>query len=287
MRISLVVNPRRSDAVEAAQQVATSLVGRGIEVGVEPELADQFGLPGDSVEAIAASDIAMSFGGDGTLIRTAHAACISGIPVLGIYFGSFGFVTQATSLEIGAILSMVLDGKAPIEERMMLQTDLMRNGKSVATMHSLNETVLQRAVTSRMMVFDVMIDGLPIASYPADGVLISTPTGSTAYNLSAGGPIVDPKMRAMMLTALAPHTLNARTLVLRAEAEITLGIQSVGDAVLSVDGQTKLHLLTGDQVQIKASPLITRLVCVERQDFLEKLSNRLFYGVNASYGSKP
>ncbi len=287
MRISLVVNPRRSDAVEAARQVATSLVGRGIEVGVEPELAEQFGLTADSVEAIASSDIAMSFGGDGTLIRTAHAACISGVPVLGIYFGSFGFVTQATSLEIGAILSMVLDGKAPIEERMMLQSDLMRNGNSVATTHSLNETVLQRAVTSRMMVFDVMIDGLPIASYPADGVLISTPTGSTAYNLSAGGPIVDPKMRAMMLTALAPHTLNARTLVLRAEAEIKLGIQSVGDAVLSVDGQTKLHLLTGDQVQIKVSPLVTRLICVERQDFLEKLSNRLFYGVNAMCGSKP
>jgi len=177
-----------------------------------------------------------------------------------------------------------MDGQARLEERMMIEADLMRNGNVLASIHALNETVLQRAATDRMMIFSVIIDDQKVTSYPADGVLVATPTGSTAYNLSVGGPIVDPTLRALILSAIAPHTLSARPLVLKPESVIRLSVQTMGDAVLSVDGQTRFHLLSGDEVRITVSPRVTKLVSVAKDDFLEKLSHRLFYGIAAHIG---
>lgn len=287
MRISLVVNGRREDALAAAREAAEWLLARGVTVGSEVEFAERLQLPAFEPNEIAASDLVLSFGGDGTLIRAADICAETGAPILGVYYGSFGFVTQVEGDEIGAALSMALDGAAQIETRMMLQASLMRHGQAIFTAHALNEVTLQRETASHMMVFSVSINGRKITAYPADGVLVATPTGSTAYNLSAGGPIVDPNLRAMILTAIAPHTLSARPLVLDAESVVTLGLQTTGDAMLTVDGQARLHLLDGDEIHIMASPRVTRLVSVERDDFLEKLSHRLFYGVNAISGGLP
>ena len=159
----------------------------------------------------------------------------------------------------------------------MLQTELVRNGDVIATLHSLNEMVLQRDVTARMMTFSVSVDRRLLTSYPADGILVATPTGSTGYNLSAGGPIVDPRVQAIILTAIAPHTLSARPLILSGDSEIGLALQADGDAVLSADGQVRLHLLNGDEVHIKRSPRVTRLLSVDPKDFLVKLSERLLW----------
>lgn len=283
MRIALVVNGHRDDAVRAACQAAEWLAAHGVEIGIESELANSTGLTSFTKADIARSDYVLSFGGDGTLIRAAEMCSESGTPILGVYYGTFGFVTQVEAAEVGAAISLVLEGNAPVESRMMLQAELLRNGEPILTVHALNEIVLHREVTSRMMVVGVSIDGKPITAYPSDGVLVATPTGSTAYNLSAGGPIVDPNLRAMILTAIAPHTLSARPLVLNERSEITLSLKTGGDAALSVDGQSHVHLLSGDVVRIKASDRTTRLVSVESDDFLEKLSNRLFYGINPSY----
>jgi NAD+ kinase len=160
---------------------------------------------------------------------------------------------------------------------MMLDAELLRGGNQVGMLSALNETVLQRAVVARMMTFQVTVDGHVLTRYPADGIIVSTPTGSTAYNLSAGGPIVDPKVHALLLTAIAPHTLNARTLVLGPDAEIILRVESDGDAVLSADGQSRLHLLSGDEVRVKRSPRMANLVTVGPDDFLLKLGHRLLW----------
>lgn len=284
MRISLVVNVHRADAVDAAREAAQWLAAHHVEVVCEAEAAPFLGLQGVSDEEVARVDLVICFGGDGTLIRAAHMCSERGTPILGVYFGRFGFVTQCEGEEVGAALSMLMDGQARFEERMMIQAELMRNGQSLSSVHSLNETVLQRAATDRMMIFSVIIDDLKVTSYPADGVLVATPTGSTAYNLSAGGPIVDPNLRLMILTAIAPHTLSARPLVLKPESVIRLSLQTVGDAVLSVDGQTRFHLLSGDEVRITVSPRVTKLYSVAKDDFLEKLSARLFYGLAANVG---
>jgi len=277
VRIHLFVNTHREDALEAARKTSVYLRQHGVDVGADAQSAALIDAEERSLSELADADLVVTFGGDGTLIRAAHVCAEAGTPILGVYYGKFGFVTQCEPHEVGAALSMFFDGSARIEERMMVQTELMRHGKTVATLHSLNEAVLQRAATARMLEFEVTIDGHLLTTYPADGVLVATPTGSTAYNLSAGGPIVDPKMRALILTAITPHTLSSRPLVLSPESTIHVRIETRGDAVLSCDGQSRLQMVNGDEVLISRSPRVTRLISVDQDDFLEKLTRRLFW----------
>ncbi len=277
MRIHFVVNPHRADAVRAAKEAIEWVRERGVEVAGEHDASDLLGIPALGTRELAQADLVVCFGGDGTLIRAADFCSEFGTPILGVYYGRFGFVTQCTADEVGACLSEFFDGRARFEERMMLQMELLRAGQVIATLHALNEMALQRSVTARMLVFGVHVDRHFLTSYPADGIILATPTGSTAYNLSTGGPILDPQVQALILTALAPHTLSARPLVLRPDSEVLISLQTEGDAVLSADGQTRLHLLTGDQVRITKSPRVTRLMSVDQDDFLTKLGERLLW----------
>lgn len=263
----------RPDAVQAAAEALATLRTRGVEVGGDRESASEIGVPLVEPGVLADCDLIISFGGDGTLLQAAHVASERGTPIMGVYFGRFGFVTQFHPHEMGAALSAFLDGQMGIEARAMVQAELIRNDKVVATLHCLNEVVVQRAATTRMLTFDVQVNDLPLARYPADGVMVATPTGSTAYNLSAGGPVVDPAVEAMILTAVTPHTLSARPLVLRSDAVLRIDIETRGDAVLSGDGQSRLHLLSGDAVRVTRSPRQTRLVVPDRNEFFDKLAN--------------
>jgi NAD+ kinase len=274
VRVHFLVNPQRLDAVQAAVEAAAFVRANGHDVATEEDEAALLGIPGT---AIGEADLMVSFGGDGTLIRAANLAAEFGTPVLGVYFGRFGFVTQCLPEQVEDTLRSFFAGECSFEERMMLQAELLRGGQRVAVLHALNEIALQRSITARMMSFSVEVDGHFLTSYPADGFIVSTPTGSTAYNLSAGGPILDPGVHAIVLTAIAPHTLSARPLVLRQDAEVTLRVATAGDSILSVDGQGRLHVLSGDEVRVKRSPRVTRLICVQANDFLIKLSERLLW----------
>lgn len=271
MRVHFVANTYRPDAVSSAKEAAQWLISQGHTVGTDAESGRYVELPIVPNAIFGQADLVIAFGGDGTLIRAVHLCADQGTPILGVYHGRFGFVTQCTSEGLQACLADFLAGRSIIESRMMLDAELLRAGQPVARVSALNETVLQRAVVARMMTFEVMVDGLNLTSYPADGVIVATPTGSTAYNLSAGGPIVDPRVHALLVTAISPHTLNSRTLVLDPESVITLKVDSRGDAVLSADGQTRLHLLSGDEVRVCKSERVTNLVIVEKDDFLQKL----------------
>ena len=239
-------------------------------------------LPEVSADAFGdGAGLAIAFGGDGTVIRAAHLSSEKGIPVLGVYYGSFGFVTQCTGEELYPVLEAFFAGELAIERRMMLEAELLRAGRPVAVLQALNEAVMQRAVSSRLLTFDVRVDGYDLTRYPADGVILSTPTGSTAYNLSAGGPIMDPQAEAICLVPLSPHTLAARPLILSPEREITLKVlHGDGDSVLSTDGMNRLHVVPGDVVRVRKSPRVTNLIRVEKDDFLIKLGRRLLWGQN-------
>lgn len=268
----------RLDAIEAAQWAARWLFEHGqIEVVAEESVALEINVKSASNQDIALSNLVIAFGGDGTIIRAAHICSEVGTPILGVHFGRFGFVTQCAPDELGSALSAFIDGEHLVEKRMMLKTDLVRGDKTVATIHTLNESVLQRIVTDRMLTFEVTVNGHHLTSYPADGVMVSTPTGSTGYNLSVGGPVVDPTVQALILVALAPHTLSARPLVLAADSVVRLTLETGGDAVLSGDGQTRLHLLPKDFVEIRQSDRTTNLVTIQNEDFLHKLRDRLFW----------
>ncbi|MBS1721752.1 MAG: NAD(+)/NADH kinase [Armatimonadetes bacterium] len=275
MRVNLIVNLYRPDAIRAAKATAEWLLAREFIVGSDREGAATLGVEPQGPDTLASADLMITFGGDGTLIRAAHMCAATGTPVLGVYYGRFGFVTQVKPEETGAALSQFVDGQAKIVDRMMIQTELVREDRIVATLHSLNESAVQRSATTRMLTFDTRVNGRQLSRYPADGVMVSTPTGSTAYSLSAGGPVVDPSMEAILITAIMPHTLSARPLVLAPDALVEIRIETRGDAVLSCDGQSRLHLLSGDMVRVTRSPRKTRLVCIDENDFLDKLSERL------------
>ncbi|HVL38544.1 MAG TPA: NAD(+)/NADH kinase [Fimbriimonadaceae bacterium] len=271
------MNTLRPDAVQAAREATSFLHGRGAHVWADPDSGPMLEVPIVSHAQLAECELLVCFGGDGTLIKGAGLCSERGTPILGVYYGRFGFVTQCLAEELDECLTAFIEGRACIQERMMLRADLLRSGNAIAEFHALNEITMQRDVSARMLSFSVHVDGHFLTSYPADGVLLATPTGSTGYNLSAGGPIADPGVRVILLTAIAPHTLSTRPLVLSAESTIDLGLQTAGDAIITVDGQTRLHLLSGDQVRVTRSPRVTRLINVAQDDFLRKLSNRLFW----------
>lgn len=277
MRVHLLANLFREDAIAAAKAIASWLVDRGVSVRAERESAERIGIDFVVGEEFADCDLVVSFGGDGTLLRASHLCSIRGTPILGVYFGRFGFVTQCHPDEVKPALDSFFAGRAQVDERMMLRSELVRSGRAVATIHCLNETAVQRAATSRMLTFEVRVDDVPVAEYPADGVLVATPTGSTAYSMSAGGPILDPSLRAMLLTAIMPHTLSSRPFVVREDATVALRINESGQAMLSGDGVSHLHLLGGDWVRVTRSERITRLLSVDSEDFLRKLSAKLLW----------
>jgi NAD+ kinase len=250
---------------------------RNIEVAVEPETARFVDLPVVSSEQFAEADLAVAFGGDGTLIRAAQLCSERGTAILGVYYGRFGFVTQCLDGDLEKCLEEIIDGKHTVESRLMLEACLVRGGETVAAVHALNEAVVQRSISARMMTFRLCVDGRVLTTYPADGVIVCTPTGSTAYNLSVGGPIVDPSLSALVVSAIAPHTLTSRPLVLMPDSVIELTMRGFGDTVLSVDGQTRLHVLPEDTVRIRKSDRVTNLVIVQPDDFLVKLGQRLLY----------
>ncbi len=277
MRIHLLANPARADALQRAREVGEFLLAEGCEVAADPDSAPLCQLETVPAQKLAEADLVVTLGGDGTLLRAAHLCSVRATPILGVFYGRFGFVTQFTGDDAIPTLRAFLKGSVEFEDRMMLQADLIRAGSTVASVHSLNETVIQRSADVRMLTFDVEVDGEYLTSYPADGVMISSPTGSTAYNLSAGGPVMDPNLRALVLTAIAPHTLSARTLVLHENSVIHIGLQTEGDAVVSADALTRLHLISGDAVEVRRSPRTTRLVRGAKSDFLSKLRDRLFW----------
>jgi NAD+ kinase len=274
----LVANVHRPDAMSAATKAAQWIVAKGATVAVEPETARQVSLPVVSAAEFGQADLVVAFGGDGTLIRAAQLCSETGAPILGVYYGRFGFVTQCTSERLESCLEEFFTGNYKIESRLMLESCLLRGGQPVATLHALNESIVQRTVNAPMLTFQVTVDGYVLTRYPADGVIVSTPTGSTAYNLSVGGPIVDPTVQLLMLSAIAPHTLSSRSLILSADSEIGLSVQEIGgDCMLSADGQARLHILSGDEVRIRKSNRVTNLITVDRDDFLIKLGRRLLW----------
>lgn len=277
MKIHLLAHINRKDALEAAAQIGQWLFSKGIEAYADSETAERTPLNRVEDWDFADCDLVVVFGGDGSLIRAAHLCSTKGTPILGVYYGHFGFVTQCRPEEARAAINEFLEGRAKYDERMMLDVKLLRQDQVVATIHALNETVLSREATSRMMRFGVTVDNRLITEYPSDGVLIATPTGSTAYNLSVGGPVVDPAVQGIIVSAIAPHTLSARPLMLGPNSIIDLKVLAAGNAVLSVDGQSRLHLLSGDSVRVSRSDRITRLMMVEQDDFLIKLSERLLW----------
>lgn len=284
MKVVLSPNPYRDRGLKAAQAAEKILKAAGVETAI----CLPFSVEGSNVEfpkhiqfkqteeELKSADILVCFGGDGTILHAAKAANQFNVPILGVNLGSVGFMAE---LELGelSMLSKLPAGKYDVERRMMLDVTVRRDGKVIYSDIALNDAALTKGAVARVVDLEVLGDKTTITKMSADGVVISTPTGSTAYSMSAGGPIVEPTAENIIVTPICPHALSARSFVLGHErtVSIKLGRMARKTAFLSVDGGKAFKLNGGDLVEAKVSKSKTRLVRVTGRTFYEILNHKL------------
>ena len=260
----MMLHPERSDSHQLAIQLADHLIGEGNIVRLSETEAAAIGRPelGCTLEMLADSvDLAVSIGGDGTMLRTFERVARQSIPVLGVNVGDLGYLTEFEADEAKGAIEAALNGALPVEERLMVQSRIERaDGQNDGTWTGLNEAVLEKKSQGHTVRLEVTIDGSAFATYAGDGLIVSTPTGSTAYNLSARGSIVAPTHWSLQLTPVAPHMLFDRSLVLRPDTEIRIAVLGEREANLSVDGRSVAVLGDGDVLIATRSDIIARLV---------------------------
>jgi len=284
MRIGIAVKPGLVEARDTLAEVEQWLADRRIPA-VWSDAAAVLMAPGPRVVAdhdqlARQVDLVLVLGGDGTLLAMADAIAQAelDIPILGVNFGSLGFLTEVTHPELFASLEAVVDGRATHDERMMLRATAQRAGRPITTHVALNDIVFARTALSRMIDLAVWVGDQFVASVRADGLIVATPTGSTAYNLSAGGPIVHPSMQAVLLTPIAPHTLTNRPIVIPADRGVRVASTSANagaEIYVTLDGQTGFALHEGDEVLIAPAPRPFRLVRASTRSYFEVLRQKL------------
>lgn len=281
-RVGLIAAAHKSRALEFTCKLSEELARRGIESAVE-ETAMHLCPPTlkfAPLTEIARNDLVIVLGGDGGLLAAAREAAPLGTPLLGVDLGSFGFLAAEDPEFLTADLDNLLAGDFEIEERVMLAVSAPDTGN--LERWALNDVVIARSVHGRMIRIRTTVDGDHIATFPADGLIVATATGSTAYNLSAGGPILDSRMKAFVMTPICPHTLYSRPLLVPADVEIGVSLESDGkaseEAAMLMDGQESCTLSQGQQVKIKRAPKPARLVRLTRSRFYERLREKLRWG---------
>jgi NAD+ kinase len=243
----LVVNPSRSEAVEAATILAELLHKADFDLFTISDVSID-SVTNSAVDKLPEVEIAVVLGGDGTILRGAELTRERNIPLLGINIGHVGFMAEVIRPEISAVAKSVIDKSYGLDSRMVLAYEVIRSGKVVNSGWALNEVTVERQHTTMVELF-VQIDGRPLSRWGCDGLIASTPTGSTAYAFSAGGPVLWPEVEALVLLPISAHALFARPMVISPKSEIVVEIQS-DEALLSADALRKFSLVSGDQVRI-------------------------------------
>jgi NAD+ kinase len=272
--VVLCLHPDRASVVDVAASAADWLLERGHEVRLSEEdaaTADLTALGVGRADLLDGADLAVSLGGDGTMLRTVDLVADAGIPVIGVNLGTLGYLTEVEPQHVVDALARFLAGDHSLQTRMRLSVEVdasAHEGPGSSTVPALNEAVVGKTPTGQIVRVRVLIDGAELTTYAADGIIIATPTGSTAYAWSAGGPIVSPDHAALLLTPVAPHMLFDRSLVLPPSSTIRLEIASDRPATLSVDGRNLGLLHEGDAVVCTVSPLPATIVTFEPRNFL-------------------
>jgi NAD+ kinase len=262
-RIGLLVNLSKSESLESGKRLIAWLEAQGHRVQLQPLEAEQLGRADLAIHGgapLGQADLLIVLGGDGTLLGAAKLVADQGPPILGINTGHLGFLTEIEDCEDLEPIGPILAGEYQLERRMMLEAAVLRDGAIVHQQLGLNEAVISRGVLPQLLQLEVSVDGAPIAQYPADGIIVSTPTGSTAYALSAGGPILAPDLNLLLLTPICSHTLGARSVVIGGDEVITIDATTRGEVLLTVDGMNPFPLAPGDRVLVRRSERSANLV---------------------------
>jgi NAD+ kinase len=284
VKIGIAVKPGLTAARDTLVELEQWLRGRGVDAVWSTEAAALLDAGArtavDRLAIPARADLVLVLGGDGTLLAMAKAIAESGhdVPILAVNFGSLGFLTEITRPEIYESLDRVLNNRATHDQRMMLRATASRAGQAAVTHLALNDVVFSRTALSRMIELSVSVGDQFVTAVKADGLIVATPTGSTAYNLAAGGPIVHPSMDALVLTPIAPHTLTNRPIVIPTERDVRVKSTSTnaGDEVyVTVDGQTGFGLQQDDEITIVKADRPLRLIRATTRSYFEVLRQKL------------
>jgi NAD+ kinase len=257
-------------ATDLAKFAAARLVEHGVEVRVPGPEADAAGLAPYAVERDRFADgldVVVSLGGDGTMLRAVDLCYETGVPVLGVNVGQLGYLTEIEPADFPDALERLVAGDYEVAERMVLEIRVESAGAARGRWFALNEAVLEKVHTGRLVRLEVTINGTFFTTYVADGVIVATPTGSTAYSFSARGPIVSPRQRCLLLTPVSPHMLFDRSLVLAAEEELRFDVTDDRSVVLTADGRELGELAARDTVRCTAGPRSARVVTLGPRDF--------------------
>lgn len=286
-RIGILAKSNLAAATPHLVEITEWLESRGVEAVFETDTAALMpAADGRAVvdkSALAGSvDMVLVLGGDGTLLSMADriGEAGSGVPILGVNFGGLGFLTEVTLPELGSSLEAALAGRAHLEERMMLRSTTSRGGRPLAHYLALNDAVVTRGARSRMIDLSVFVGDEFVTRVKADGLIIATPTGSTAYNLSAGGPIVQPNVDALILTPIAPHTLTNRPVVIPGTATVRVQpiIEERDEVFVTFDGQEGSQLQAGDELTVRRADVLLRLIKPSTRSYFGVLRTKLKWG---------
>ncbi len=285
MKILLSSNPYRDRGLRAALEAKRILEKVGAQIVLclpfQPRKGDRLDLPrqvelSDLQAALPIADLLICFGGDGTILHAARDATLHGVPILGVNLGSVGFMAELERGEL-PLLAPLAQGLYTTEERMMLDVRVLHGGKVISQDLALNDAVISKGSVARVAEMEVLADQAQVAAVTGDGVIVATPTGSTAYSMSAGGPIVEPTSKCIIITPVCAHQLTSRPMVLDPERVITVQLPRGNRKYLylSVDGGKAVRLAGGDRVEIRRSPHKTRLVRLSDRSFYQIINQKL------------
>ncbi len=277
----IITKRNKPEALSLAREIAAWLAARGIRVLVEQEVAEQIGTP-DHIERDGIpshADLLIVLGGDGTLLSVARLSRVESIPVLGINLGGLGFLTEISAEETFPMLDKILAGDFETEQRRMLTAAISRQGESIGESMVLNDIVINKGVLARIIDLETYIDGAYLTTFKADGLILATPTGSTAYSLAAGGPIVYPSLNSIIVNPICPHTITNRPLVVPDTATVKVILKTPDQNVhITLDGQVGMPLQAGDVVEAKKAPGYIQLIRSPYKTYFELLRTKLRWG---------
>jgi len=281
-RVGIISKPKKTEIREIVPPLCAWLRERDVDVFIDKETGSIVESPGRSLsrnEMPGQVDLLVVLGGDGTLLATARALSRKPVPILPVNLGGLGFLTVITRDELYPTLELVLAGKAQIERRVQIEGELVRTDEVISSFLALNDVVLNKGAIARILDFDVLVDGHFISTYKSDGLIVSTPTGSTAYSLAAGGPIVAPSVGAFIVTPICAHTLTHRPLVLPDTAQIEVVVKSPREAAyLTVDGQVGIAAHSEDIVRLRKAASCVEIVQPPTKNYFEILRQKLKWG---------
>ncbi|MBI4666434.1 MAG: NAD(+)/NADH kinase [Nitrospinae bacterium] len=287
--IGVVAKTQSPLAVEGLQSLSAWLVQRGMNCLVDNESAQAAGIKSMLTKSDLAreADMVVVMGGDGTFLSVARMMEGRMAPILGVNLGALGFLTEFAYEEMFPALEQVLSGDYAFEDRIMLDVGISREGKTIASYTALNDIVINRGAHTRMLHLLVYVDGVFVNEYTADGLIVATPTGSTAYNLSAGGPIVHPSVGAIIISPICPHTLSNRPIVIPdgLKVEIALAPSTQGDGLATMDGQVSLQVGFRDRLVVKKASSVSRIILSPYKNYYQLLRGKLKWGETLRHGA--